>query len=504
MDDIGALLFKYFEKVLAVLFGIALLVSLVLYGPWAYSTGYDVQLAEISLALEMRPRVTADQVPSVPRYARYFESAGMAPPQESLARTYIWPVLDPEEGAQMLPPSDLRLLAEKGFVEVNFQYNPNQQPTMGLLDFIGVEVVRAKVVDGEPGEFQTLTKSGDRDYCTPQELFDNNKKHAPLVAVQRRSDERRTGPVVAGLTVADLWSAAVDGKISVADVAPMVRSGIRGGYFTAEDLYEVQTTQRMLPWLAQEERRDFMRSEGRAPTQEELTNLVLRAAGKSGGGNYSRFMEQTDARQAQAAAGGEKRAARVIAWGEVTSFFDSNVSPDEKYSYKMRFWAKETGKGAGNLRQSKWATTVEQVAPKADTEFFLTGGSVMVGNPWVKVRKWMPSQNSWVSQDCQVAIGEEIGRKEMVVMLDAQGRPVRNETGASVMEEVDFSTQCVLLDFLASPRVASVANTGSRGPGFDVDTASSARYPMVTQAQILYSNRRGELKRKWQAPPSVD
>ena len=57
MDDIGALLFKYFEKVLAVLFGIALLVSLVLYGPWAYSTGYDVQLAEISLALEMRPRV---------------------------------------------------------------------------------------------------------------------------------------------------------------------------------------------------------------------------------------------------------------------------------------------------------------------------------------------------------------------------------------------------------------------------------------------------------------
>lgn len=502
MNDVGELFFRYFEKILVALFGIALLASMILYGPWAYSTGYDAQLAEVASALEARPRITADQVPSVPNYARYFEIAGKAPRQASLERPHVWPVLQREGGVQILPPSDLMLVAERGFVEVDFQYNPNQPPTKGVLDFIGVEVARARVVDGEPTEFKVLTKSGDRDYCTPRELFENNRKHAPLVTVRRRAEERRRGPVVAGLTVTDLWNAVADGKIAGAEVLSIIRNGIRDGYFTAEDLYQAQSTRRLLPWLAQEERRDFRRSEGRPPTNEELTRLVMQAAGFSGGGQYSQLMGQAQAVQKKSETG--KRAERVIRWGEVTSFFDSNVSPDEKYSYKMRFWARETGKGAGKLRQSEWATTVERVAPKADTEFFLTGGSVMIGNPWIKVRKWLPGQNSWVIQDYQVAIGEEIGRKERVAKLNAQGRPVRDGKGGPVMEEIDFSTQCVLLDFLASPRVASVASTGLGGSAFDVDNASSARYPMLTQAQILYSNRRGELKRKWQAPPSVD
>jgi hypothetical protein len=55
---------------------------------------------------------------------------------------------------------------------------------------------------------------------------------------------------------------------------------------------------------------------------------------------------------------------------------------------------------------------------------------------------------------------------------------------------VDFSTQCVLLAFRQQARP-----TQSLG----VDSGGSPMYSMVQQLQIVYSDRRGDLRVKWQS-----
>jgi len=498
MIDAGELLFRYFEKILAALFGMALLASIVMYGPWAYSTGYEAALAEIAKTLESRPRVTIDEIPAVPDYSRYFETAGLVAPQESLPWPYFWEIVDMPEGTQVLPPSDVAVVPDRGFIELGWEYNPNQPPARGVLEFLGVEIARARIVDGETDEFVTLTRSDGRAYYTPRQLYENNRKHAPMVTQQRRAEQRQREAVTSGLTVADLWNAVHDGKLQIGDVQRIVREGVTSGQFTAEDYYRVQNFLQTFRMTAFEIARDIRMSENRQPTQEEVLRIALEEAGYRGGGKYGQITDQPMSKD-RGGEGGE----RVIRWGEIATFYDSSVSPDEKYVYRIRFWARDIAKGDEKVRQSDWVEAVEPVAPKPDTEFFLAGGSVMSGKPWINVRKWLPMRDRWVSQDYQVAIGEEIGHPEMLPKLDAAGRQVRDERGNPVTEVIDFSTQCVLLDFRSAPRVVTAGKSARAGAGFDVDNGSTARYPMLTQTQILYSNRRGELRRKWQAPASA-
>ena len=498
MIDVGDLLFRYFEKILVALFGIALLASIVMYGPWAYGTGYQASLAEIAETLESRPRVTVEEVPAVPAYSRYFETAGLVTPQESLPQPYFWEIVAMPEGTQVLPPSDVALFPDRGFIELGWEYNPNQPPTRGVLEFLGVEIARAKIAGGETDEFVTLTRSDGRDYYTPRQLHQNNQQHAPMVTKQRRAERRQREAVTSGLTVGDLLNAVHDGKLQIGDVQRMVRQGVTSGEFTAEDYYRLQNFLQMFRVTAFEIARDIRMSENRQPTDGEVLRIALEEASYPGGGKYGQITDQPAPERTE-----DQSGKRVIRWGDIATFYDSSVSPDEKYAYRMRFWARDIAKGDEKIRQSDWVEAAEPVAPKPDTEFFLAGGSVLSGKPWINVRKWLPARDRWASQDYQVAVGEEIGRPEMRPKIDAAGQQVRDERGNPVTEVIDFSTQCVLLDFRSAPRVVTAGKSARAGAGFDVDNGSTARYPMLTQTEILYSNRRGELRRKWQAPASA-
>ncbi len=497
MDDIGALLFKYFEKILAVLFGLALLISVILYGPWVYSTGFDAQLAEIARLVEDTPRITVAQVPPAPNYSRYFETARLAPPQQALEQPLFWDVLPMEEGVQVLPPMDVSVVPDRGFVEIDWEYNPTQPPTAGIAEFVGIEIARARVgPDGRPGEFTTVTRVDDRDYYTPRELYENNARYAPLVTTQRTAEAADTRRRTTGLTVDDLFNAVYDGRLEFGQVLPIMRRGVRTGEFTAEDVYNVNNMLIEMRMEGPMLRQDIMMETGEDPGSAEVLRLILEAYGYTGGGRYGRTPEEPVRPTDREAEPDE----RIVRWGEVFSYFDSTVSPDDRYAYRVRFWARDTTTTPAEFRQSSWAEVPQPVSPRADTEFFLTGGSVLEGRPWIRVRRWMPAQERWISQDYQVAIGEEIGRREELPRLDSQGRTVRDERGNVVMDTVDFSTQAVLLDFVASPRVAATQGARAARPGIAVDTAATARYPMLSQTHIVYSNRRGELRRKWQAP----
>ncbi len=496
MGNMGQLLFTHFEKALAVLFGLALLVSVILYGPWTYSVDYDEQLGDMAGKLAERPRVMPGDIPGVPDYEAAYDLAGTVEGRGPYQRPYFWNIL-PMETTRILPPSDLVPVPSRGLVLLEWEHNTNQPKVEGVYEFRGVEIQRADVSGGEVGEFDSITVSGDRKFYLPEELHQNNLKYAPLVPVKERST-RQTGST-SGLTLADLFNAVYDGRLRLGQVLPIIRRGIPSGEFTTSDLLDAQETVRAVPEMMREMRMDVRgaaRGEGAvaAPERSPL-NVVLEGMGYTGGGNYGRQPQPQDrTRPAE-----QTPTVRTIRWGQVTRFYDSDVNPDNEYVYRMRFWATDISKTPHESMQSNWELWQTPVSPKPDSEFYLLGGSLEIGRPWIVVRKWVPASSKWLERDYQVSVGEEIGRKETIPRMDTAGRLVRDSKGATVTDEVDFSTQCVLLAFQARPRVSSAS--GSALPVFDVDISQTASYPIVSELRIVYSDRKGELKAKWQAPP---
>ncbi|MHC4711732.1 MAG: hypothetical protein ACYTAN_00495 [Planctomycetota bacterium] len=492
MGSIGEFLFKYFEKALAVLFGIALLVSVVLYGPWMYSVDYDERLADIARELAERPRILADDIPAIPDYESAYDVAGKVEGRGPYELAYFWNILPIDESAKILPPTNLMPAPSRGLVLLEWEHNPNQPKTEGKYQFQGVEIQRAEVIEGEVGKFASLTTSGERRFYLPAELHENNLKYAPLVPVRERR-ARQTG-ATGGLTTADLFDAVHDGQLRLGQVPSIIRRGIPRGEFTTTDLLDAQETVRGLMETMREMQMERRRGEGAEGAGANPMITVLEEMGFKGGGKYGQ--------QQQPVAGGPADRApkvRITRWAEITRFYDSDVNPDNEYVYQIRFWATDISKTPHEFKQTKWDEWQTPVSPKPDSEFYLYGGSLEIGRPWIVVRKWVPATSKWLEQEYPVAIGEEIGRKETLPKMDTVGNLVRDKAGVPVTEEVDFSTQCVLLAFQSRPRVTSAG--GPTASVFAVDISQTASYPIVSELRIVYSDRKGELKAKWQAPP---
>jgi hypothetical protein len=191
-----------------------------------------------------------------------------------------------------------------------------------------------------------------------------------------------------------------------------------------------------------------------------------------------------------------------VAFSDITMFIDTKVSSDLEYKYRVRFWAAEAG-GAptGSMRQSAYAPVTAAVSPKPDTEFYLASVLADQGRASIVVRKWTPVSNKWSVQTYLVAPGEQIGRVEYRAKTDTGGMPVLDAAGKLQMEAVDFSTACVLLDARYQPRSFEQRGTPSRinpltGERLSVD---NVQYVLYDTPQIVYSDRKGTLRVKWQS-----
>ncbi|MCD6406050.1 MAG: hypothetical protein J7M19_09505 [Planctomycetes bacterium] len=477
MNNWGKVFFLHFEKIFAGIFGLALLYSVVFHGPWVYGTDQEERLNNLVVTLEGRPEITAGQVPKTPDFISAFAKAGRVTPQQPLGGALFWEVLPWTGGVEILPPVDVAAAPELGYVAVSWDQNSNQPKTDGKLTFTGVEIARAMVLDDRPEVFETVTTAGERPYLTPAELLKRARKLKPELRVQQQRAGRTAGPE--GLTADELLSAMVDGEMTVRQARRTAANAVRSGEMAASERLRLNENFRMIAMLWDDYRREIRQDENRVASDEE----ILRRALADLGVRSSDQGRRTTTQRTQAAQAPKKR---VVSFGDVRVFYDEDVNPDVDYTYRVRFWGENLGEEAGTFRQSDWTDIAASVSPKPDTEFALTGGSLEGKGAWIKVRKWMPATKEWISKAYQVVPGEGIGCVETILKRNAS-------TGAVVMEKVDFSTECVLLAFRKRLRVVSKGSGNSGEEG--VDSRGALVYPML---QIVYSDRRGDLRIKWQ------
>lgn len=492
MNSIGRTLFLHFEKVLAGVFALVLIYSVVWYGPWTYQTQHETMLDEMIFKLKTeRPELTEKDVPDKPAYAANFDSIGKVEPQVAIEKSVMWErlPLDPT-GFEVLPPIDLSLEALRGLIVVRWDLNPNQPKPEGKLTFVGAEVARAPVVAGHVGEYESVTEAGGKPYLSPAALYELAEAVGSEITAKGRTEVRgpRRGRGAIGLTVEDVMGAVAAGDITFTEANRFVVRAVQDGRMSAQVRLTFNEIRRMIPMARPGVRRDLRAELRRAPTDEEINRRLFPELGISADPTkWREYHTRQLVRSAQVESRKAKTVKRTVRFGEVAMFADNSVSPDLEYQYRVRFWAQyEPPVGTEVIeRDSEWAVVAGSVAPKADTEFILTGGSVDDGRPWIRVRKWFASVDGWISRDYHVSPGEKIGRTEVFAKRDAQGRAVVDENRQAVMEEVDFSTECVLLSFDSKPKVG----------GLGVENGGASLYPML---QIVYANRRGELRRKWQ------
>lgn len=487
MFDLGAFFFQYFEKILMVLFGAVLAFSIVLYGPWTYKGNFDSGLAEVARAFEDRPEIPVTVIPTVPDYLDRLDEAGVVAETLPLESPHFWHVLARAEGSAMvLPPSSVLAVGMRGYNRVNWEHNTNQPKEDGSFDFTGVEIQRAKAVDGAAGEFEVLTRNKGVDYFVPRQLYGNNARHRPIVERQEKQN-KRVRSSSSGMTIADLFNAVYDNRLKIGDVAGIARDAVRQGVFATQDYYRVNSYLMEMQMEMMDLRRESRGlAAGKRISKEEALKDILARRGWKGGGKWGTAPAISKATEKEVA---KTTKELVVRWGEIVAFYDSTVSPDLKYIYRARFWGKEQSDAGPLTRKSDWTFSGDAIASKSDTEFSLDGGMLEIGKPYIRVRKWIPEIDNWATRVYLVAVGEEIGRKELMEKRDRIGKPIRDASGKISKEEVDFSTKCVLLAFRQRPLAVD---------SFGVDKPESAQYPMLPGLQIVYSNRRGELQTKWE------
>ena len=130
-------------------------------------------------------------------------------------------------------------------------------------------------------------------------------------------------------------------------------------------------------------------------------------------------------------------------------FHDDTVEPGKTYRYRLRvnLWNRYVSrpKELANPEDAtrvvlggEWSAPTDPVTTTPATQFFVTRGRPDQQTVQVDVWKW--HDGWWVSEDFEVAPGDEIGGVAMIQTeeLDEDDRPVR--------AEVDFSTGAVVLD----------------------------------------------------------
>jgi len=515
MNELSRLVLLHFEKALVGLFGAALLFSLVFFGPWISSVDLNAQLDSVSKDLANKPVLTTDVVPPMPQEVDAFANAGRIVPQEPMKSSPFWPELPLDRNVTLLPPSDVAVQPNRGYNGVTWEINPNQSDVQNKVDFVGVQVDRAVVAENGVGEFQTMTKVGDRDYFTSAELYARAQTVAQAV-IEKITEQRqqKTKTIVADYTIADLFNAVHDGLLTMAQLQKMVSDRVRKKVYSSGDAMDARDAIFTIRELSKDVNSEAL-SAGRKLTRQEVLARTLEMLGYNGGGRFRGATPpapEVVAAQPAAPSGPGKPAAKgsqklqpLVAFGDVNLFVDTAVNPDLEYVYRVRFWARDlTAEGAGQaetLIASAFApeTGTQPASPRPDTEFYLTGGDPTQDKAFILVRKWMPSHNAWAVRTYWVAPGEEIGRAEVMAKTDAAGSLVVDAAGKPVMETVDFSTDCVLLDFRKRPRAFEMGGVTSKydpatGTMLSVDNEDSMLYDWL---QIVFSDRKGNLRMKW-------
>jgi len=139
-------------------------------------------------------------------------------------------------------------------------------------------------------------------------------------------------------------------------------------------------------------------------------------------------------------------------------------------------------------KATEWAPATAAAAAKPDTDFLLSGISAEQGTASLLVRKWIPSTKTWATQTYVVSPGQEIGRVE-----------TRLDDGKTT--EVDFRTECVLLDLRRRPRSFERQVTEVKTDPVTLEKSSVDKVELwlYDTPQIVYSDRRGRLRVKWQS-----
>jgi len=517
MDNVGKFIFLHFEKALVGMIFIGLAYSLIWFGPWRGGKDYTAELDKLLADLEAREAL--NDAPQVRDLAPGVTGPEI-PKQAKLPDDLIWKLVQIVE-QRILPPSDVVLKSNRGYVAINWQLNPNQSPVGDAMQLLGVQVDRAVVPrQGEPGPFENRTKvAADREYMTPTELFSLAQKVAAVTRRQeqqlsRRAEGSAEGTAEAPYSIDDLFNALHDGLITQTRLFSLVSAGIRERYFTSEDRQGVTETFMGIRMMIREARGAARQVAGVQPgkrlTEDAIMKLALEQIGYKGGGKYAQLLATQEGTpgQSEGAPTGTGSSSKKpegktedagpvpVMFSEIATFVDTAANPDLEYKYRVRFWAVDKSGLAPQLRSSEFTVAAGMASPKPDTEFFLTGMLPDQGKAIILVRKWMYASNSWETKTYFVAPGEQIGTTEVIAKKDTAGR-VLTENGRIVSESVDFATGCVMLDSRVRPRVRESKVSTSTYTEGNIITVDSVDYVLYDTPQIVYSDRKGTLRVKW-------
>lgn len=493
MNNVGKLLFLHFEKIIVAVFGAALLYSIIFHGPWIARENFSARLEQAVEKINSLPVRMGEEVPDDPQIVELIQTAyAAAPSLGALDKPHVWDILD-RPNADFPPPTSVTAAGDRGYIMLSWQQNPNMVKVEAVKP-LGVEVERATVgAEGALGSWQSVTRSANGMYYTPDELYAIAAKFAPQAAVLQKTAGGSTASVGKGYTVDDLLNAYHDEKITVTGIRRIVQAQIKNGSSSPEMSMEVVETLRGIGEAKQMIRR-AMRGDPKAkpPTPAELQRLALESMGYGGGGKYE--AGAAEAGETPAVAQPDKPAPvpvpdTLVTFDSIATFIDADVSPDQDYVYRVRFWTSNAADATPRPKATDWAPDSIAAAAKPDTEFLLSGISAEQGTASILVRKWVPATKQWVSQNYVISPGQEIGRIET------------HAGGNGKIEEIDFRTECVLLDLRRRPRTFQKQ---TRQVTTDPATMAKSSVDKVElwlydTPQIVYSDRRGRLRIKWQA-----
>lgn len=526
MNNIGKFLFLHFEKGLVGLLFLGFAYSLVWYGPWRGGRDYDTELTKIALIVENKTPVQAPK-PADDMYAALIKTGELTTVPEPIPDSLLWTLIK-LDAPKVLPPVDIACRPERGYIAVKWAVNPNQPALGDAIQFVGVQIERAAMTPDGPGSFEVLTQVESQSFMTPTQLYERAKA-VMAVTLEReqvtRGPSRTAGAEVAALdapwSVEDLFNALHDGVISESRLRSLVAQGMREGYYTQMDRMGMNEVFQQMPEVRREARRQILETRrlrgdtSRSISAADLFKTSLELMGFTGGGEYVKRMTLPEdigepssdtAKAPSTSAPVEKPKTPdvpVVAWNEITMFADTRVTSDVEYVYRVRFWAADSSGGQRQLMSTDWSQESRKTAPRPDTEFYLTGILPDQGKAAMLVRKWMYARNGWEMRTYYLGPGEQIGRAEVLPKRDTRGNTIMDAANKPVMETVDFSTGCVLLSARSRPRsVETRRTTAEVAPTGEIKSVDNVDYVLYDTPQIVYADRKGNLRVKWKAPPT--
>ena len=174
-------------------------------------------------------------------------------------------------------------------------------------------------------------------------------------------------------------------------------------------------------------------------------------------------------------------------------FYDTNVTPDSTYRYKIRVimynpvfaFPRHVNKPALRRVQwliSPWSAAGAPIHIKSDLYFYITSTQLSRGSVSFRFFKWIHGQ--WLAGSQTVQLGESIGNEESLSVV--------NGTGSLALKTVNFSTGYTLVDAVRKLSNHSV-NVVLAGPNQNLHWRNSANDDSDPQQQKLLqlSNENG-------------